>query len=66
MKKAKWNKRDSHGAVYVDCSECERGGNGTDPDKCPCGGRCKRGRQGGCFMGTLLAGLTIGAVEVQP
>ena len=53
METAKYSRTDTKGKLYVDCSECERGGNGSDKDKCSCGWQVKRGRQGGCFLGTL-------------
>ena len=56
---AKYSRADTKGKLYVDCSECERGGNGSDKDKCSCGWQVKRGKQGGCFLGTLRAGLTV-------
>ena len=59
MANVKHSERDSAGRLYVDCSECERGGNGTDKDKCSAGWRIKRGKQGGCFCGTLRAGLVM-------
>lgn len=59
MKKAKHSFRDTKGKLCVDCSECERGGNGSAQDKCSCGWRIKRGKQGGCFMGDLLEGLEV-------
>lgn len=34
--KAKHSKKDDKGRVYVDCSECDRGGNGKAKDKCSC------------------------------
>jgi len=37
--------KDKRGAFWVACSECERGGNGSDPDKCSCGGRVKKFNQ---------------------
>jgi hypothetical protein len=46
---------DSRGALYVDCSECVRGGNGKDKD-CSGGWTIKRPRKGGCFNGELIAG----------
>jgi len=58
MTKAKHSFTDKNDKLYVACSECERGGNGTDKDKCACGWKVKRGGKQGCFMGTLLAGLT--------
>ena len=57
--KARYSSRDSRGALQVDCSECERGGNGTDKDKCACGWQIKRGKRGGCFAGVLIRGLEI-------
>lgn len=58
-KKARYSTYDTKGKLYVDCSECERGGNGSDKDKCACGWKVKRGGKGlGCFIGMLLEGLT--------
>ena len=57
MRTAKYSKIDTKGKLYVDCSECERGGNGSDKDKCSCGWKVKRGNHTGCFLGTLCAGL---------
>ena len=45
---------DSKGHLFVTCSECDRGGNGLDADKCSCGWQVKRWNKLGCFMGTLL------------
>ena len=59
MKKAKYSEKDTKGKLFVDCSECDKGGNGKAEDKCACGSKCKRGRLGGCFMGTLIAGLEV-------
>ena len=59
MKKAKYSVKDTRGHLMVDCSECERGGNGSDKDKCSCGWKIKKGHKGGCFMGTLIAGMMI-------
>ena len=58
MKKAKYSERDKNNKLYVDCSECERGGNGNAEDKCSCGWRIKREKKGGCFLGTLIAGIS--------
>ena len=49
-----WSERDSRGMLQVDCSECERGGNGSAEDKCACGWKIKRGGKGACFLGTLM------------
>ncbi len=46
--------KDKRGGLWVACSECERGGNGSDPDKCSSGGRCKKFNKTGCFAGTLM------------
>jgi len=46
--------KDSNGKLWVSCSECERGGNGTDKDKCSCGWRVKRFNGLGCFVGGLI------------
>lgn len=59
--KAKYSSKDTRGALYVDCSECERGGNGSAEDKCAAGWKHTKGRKGGCFMGTLLKGLEVSA-----
>ncbi len=58
-KTAKHSFKDSKGKLYVDCSECTRGGNGDDQDKCAAGWRIKRGRKGGCYMGTLLPEMNV-------
>ena len=63
MATVKYSRTDTKGKLYVDCSECERGGNGSDKDKCSCGWQVKRGRQGGCFLGTLRAGLTVSSAN---
>ena len=57
MSMAKHSFKDTNGMLYVDCSECERGGNGSDKYKCAAGWNVKRSQKTGCFMGTLLAGL---------
>jgi len=46
--------KDSRGALWVACSECERGGNGNDSDKCSTGGKVKKFNKSGCFSGTLM------------
>ena len=46
--------KDKRGGIWVACSECERGGNGSAPDKCSAGGTCKRFNKLGCFSGTLM------------
>lgn len=52
--KPKGSYRDSKGKLYVDCAECERGGNGSDEDKCSAGWQHKRIKRGGCFSGQLM------------
>jgi len=59
MRKAKYSKRDTRGALYVDCSECDSGGNGKAQDKCACAWKERRGGKGGCFSGTLRPGLIV-------
>lgn len=46
---------DTNGQLYVDCTECERGKNGNDEDKCSCGVRVKVKNRNGCFAGTLIS-----------
>lgn len=46
--------KDTRGHLWVACSECNRGGNGFDKDKCSCGGRCKKYNGTGCFSGELM------------
>lgn len=58
MKKAKYN-RNECGKLFVDCAECDRGGNGSDKDKCSCGWMIKKGRKGGCFIGVLIPGMEV-------
>jgi hypothetical protein len=45
---------DNKGKLYVDCSECNRGGNGDVVDKCSCGSEIKKSKGLGCFLGDLL------------
>ena len=59
MNDAKYSERDSRGYLIVDCSECERGGNGSNKDKCACGWQIKKGRKGCCFAGTLIKDLKV-------
>ena len=54
MIKAKHSFRDNKGMLRVACSECERGGNGSDVDKCSCGFKAKKFNGSGCFIGTLM------------
>jgi len=45
---------DSRGKFYVDCAECNRGGNGSSDEKCSCGHRITKVQRGGCFIGELM------------
>jgi hypothetical protein len=58
-KLAKFSRKDTKGKIYVDCSECTRGGKGSDPDKCASGWQIKSGRKGGCYLGVLIEGLSL-------
>ena len=43
---------DSNGKTWVACSECKRGGNGDDENKCSCrGSQSKKFNGLGCFSG---------------
>lgn len=46
--------KDKKDMLWVACSECNRGGNGIDKDKCSSGGKCKKFNGTGCFSGTLM------------
>lgn len=59
MNKAKYSERDSRGELFVDCSECEKGGNGDHINKCASGFKIKKGKKGGCFLGILLKDFKI-------
>ena len=52
--KAKNSFKDNKPLLWVACSECERGGNGSDIDKCACGWKVKRFNGLGCFIGCLM------------
>jgi hypothetical protein len=45
---------DTKGLRWVACSECERGGNGSDKDKCSSGWQVKQFNGLGCFAGTEI------------
>lgn len=47
---------DCKGKLYVDCAECECGGNGSFPNKCPDGWSKTKIRRGGCYKGILMEG----------
>ena len=63
MKQAIFSARDTRGKLYVDCSECTMGGNGSPilagNDACAVGRRITRGLQGGCWLGDLLPDLEV-------
>jgi len=46
--------KDTRGHLWIACSECERGGNGSDKDKCSSGWKCKKFKSTGCFSGDLM------------
>lgn len=48
------SKFDNKGKLYIDCSECNRGGNGQDEEKCSCGWQIKNPNRGGCYIGDLM------------
>lgn len=50
--KIKYSGKDSRGKIYIDCSECKKGGNGEQT--CSSGHKIKKGNQGMCFLGKLL------------
>lgn len=45
--------------TWIACSECDRGGKGTNVDKCSNGGLYRKFNGLGCYMGTLRPGLRI-------
>lgn len=49
---------DSKGKLWVDCTECERGKNGTDDSPCSSGYKVTKGNTCGCFAGTMIEGTT--------
>jgi hypothetical protein len=54
---------DNKGKLYVDCTECERGHNGSDEDKCSAGWRFKKSHMGGCFIGTVMPDIDLSKAE---
>lgn len=50
----KYSFKDSRGILFVDCTECNRGINGNDPDKCAAGFRHKKPNIGNCALGELI------------
>jgi hypothetical protein len=59
MAKEKHSKTTSDGMRWFACSECERGGNGSDKEKCSCGWQVKRFNGMGCFAGTEIKDKTV-------
>jgi hypothetical protein len=49
--KKKHSFTDDKGCRWVACSECERGGNGINKNKCSSGWQIKRFNKLGCFAG---------------
>lgn len=47
---------DTNGARWTACSECNRGGNGNDKDKCACGWQVTEWNGLGCFLGIAIIG----------
>lgn len=57
-KLAKHSFKDTRGVLWVACSECERGANGSAD--CACGANAgKRFRNLGCLLGKLLPDLKL-------
>ena len=54
---------DNKNKLYVDCTECNRGVNGADPDKCSAGFKCKRPNHGGCFIGEILSSIPLSQIK---
>ncbi len=48
------SKKYDNGAVWVACSDCDRGGSGTAENKCSAGGHIKKWDKLGCFSGILF------------
>lgn len=49
---------DNRGLLHTDCTECERGHNGSDVDKCSCGWKQKKPGLG-CFIGTIIPSVDL-------
>lgn len=54
---------DKRGKLYVDCTECERGKNGSDKEKCSAGIRIKKPQIGGCFSGIIIPEIDLSKAE---
>lgn len=55
---------DNKGKLYIDCTECNRGVNGDDIDKCSAGVRIKKPQMGGCFIGDILPTVDLSKAEI--
>ena len=49
--------------LFIDCSECKKGGNGTEIKGCMIGHRIIKPREYGCFTGELLDTITSEEIE---
>ena len=54
---------DNKGKLYVDCTECERGKNGSDKDKCSAGWKFKKPGVSGCFIGDIMSSIDLSKAE---
>ena len=54
---------DDKGHRWTACSECDRGGNGKNKDKCSCGWRIKRFNGLGCYVGIEIKKVTAALTE---
>lgn len=41
---------------FINCHQCNRGGNGNATDKCSCGWKVTKASNLGCFLGTPIIG----------
>ena len=48
---------DKNGKRWTACSECNRGGNGNDKDKCACGWNRTYFDSHGCYIGIPIVGI---------
>jgi len=52
---------DDKGKKWTACSECNRGGNGNDKEKCSSGWQCRSWNGSGCYLGLQIVGEIIPA-----
>lgn len=57
---------DTNGKRFVFCHECERGGNGTDPEKCSCGWQVTAPSLAYCYLGEPIAAVREALKERRP